>query len=136
MYRKRTNSKNLEKLETGKLLNATIHIQRDWNSIFFNSNITVSRSSKLLEFPSLKLHHFKHKGANLYISKAVRCPNCPLQLSDNSPTLRDIRTSLGNSGWWVGLGYDRISNPINNRVGTGQPIGLACQLDCNYFLKK
>jgi len=50
--------------------------KRYWNNLFFNHNFAISRSSKLLTIISFRIHHIKHKGANLYSSKTLRCPNC------------------------------------------------------------
>jgi hypothetical protein len=68
--------------------------------IFFNSNNTFSRSSKLLAFGSLQRHHIKNKWANLHMFKILRLPNCPIQLPNKSFTLRGITQTTEKSTLW------------------------------------
>jgi hypothetical protein len=73
------------------------HVLKDYDIIFYNSNITVSLFSKFLAFRSLQKYHIKHKWANLHIFKALWFPNCPIQLTNILLTLLSITYAIPNN---------------------------------------
>jgi hypothetical protein len=57
------------------------HVWKDYDIIFYNSNITVSLFSKFLAFRPLQKHHIKHKWANFHCGFSIVPFNLPTSYS-------------------------------------------------------
>jgi hypothetical protein len=82
--------KKSENVETDKVFHVTLHVYNVCNTNFFKLIKPFSQLSKLCAFRSLHRHHIKHSGTILYNCNVMWLPIFPLQLPNNSLTLRGI----------------------------------------------